>query len=61
MSDTHTTEPVLKIEGLSIAYEPGRYAVKDVSADSQAQQHHCHHGPLRMRQEHPAQGHEQDA
>lgn len=32
MSDTHTTEPVLKIEGLSIAYEPGRYAVKDVSA-----------------------------
>lgn len=33
MSDTQSIEPVLKIEGLSIAYEPGRYAVKDVSAD----------------------------
>jgi len=33
MSDTQNSEPVIKIEKLSIAYEPGRYAVNDVSAD----------------------------
>lgn len=32
MSETLYTEPILKIENLSISYEPGRYAVKDVSA-----------------------------
>jgi len=32
MSDTQNSEPVLKIENLSIAYEPGRYAVSNVSA-----------------------------
>ncbi|HUW91721.1 MAG TPA: phosphate ABC transporter ATP-binding protein [Bacteroidales bacterium] len=32
MSDTQSSEPILQIEGLSIAYEPGRYAVKEVSA-----------------------------
>jgi len=32
MSDTQTSEPVIKIENLSIAYEPGRYAVSNVSA-----------------------------
>jgi phosphate transport system ATP-binding protein len=33
MSDTQNSEPVIKIENLSIAYEPGRYAVSNVSAD----------------------------
>jgi len=32
MSDTLNSEPVIKIENLFIAYEPGRYAVNDVSA-----------------------------
>ena len=32
MSDTQNSEPVIKIENLFIAYEPGRYAVNDVSA-----------------------------
>ena len=32
MSDTQNSEPVIKIENLSIAYEPGRYAVNDVTA-----------------------------
>ena len=32
MSDIPGSEPILQIEGLSIAYEPGRYAVKEVSA-----------------------------
>jgi len=32
MSDTQNSEPVIKIENLSIAYEPGRYAVSNVSA-----------------------------
>lgn len=32
MSDTQNSEPVIKIENLSIAYEPGRYAVNDVNA-----------------------------
>src|SRR5659263_140002 len=32
MSDTQNSEPVIKIEDLSIAYEPGRYAVSNVSA-----------------------------
>ncbi len=33
MSDTQNSEPVIKIENLSIAYEPGRYAVNNVSAE----------------------------
>ncbi|MGB8356975.1 MAG: ATP-binding cassette domain-containing protein, partial [Bacteroidales bacterium] len=33
MSDTQNSEPVIKIENLFIAYEPGRYAVNNVSAD----------------------------
>jgi len=33
MSDTLNSEPVIKIENLSIAYEAGRYAVNDVTAD----------------------------
>jgi phosphate transport system ATP-binding protein len=33
MSDTQNSQPVIKIENLSIAYEPGRYAVNNVSAD----------------------------
>jgi phosphate transport system ATP-binding protein len=33
MSDIQNSEPVIKIENLSIAYEPGRYAVNNVSAD----------------------------
>jgi phosphate transport system ATP-binding protein len=32
MSDTPSSKPVLQIEGISISYEPGRYAVKEVSA-----------------------------
>ncbi len=32
MSDIQNSEPVIKIENLSIAYEPGRYAVNDVNA-----------------------------
>lgn len=32
MSDTQSSKPVLQIENISISYEPGRYAVKDVSA-----------------------------
>lgn len=32
MSNAANTEPVLKIEGLSIAYEPGRFAVNNVTA-----------------------------
>ncbi len=32
MSDTLNSEPVIKIENLFIAYEPGHYAVNDVSA-----------------------------
>ncbi len=32
MSDTQSSNPVLQIENISISYEPGRYAVKDVSA-----------------------------
>lgn len=32
MSDTQNSEPVIKIENLSVAYEPGRYAVNDVNA-----------------------------
>ncbi len=32
MSDTLNSEPVIKIENLFIAYEPGLYAVNDVSA-----------------------------
>lgn len=32
MSDINSSEHILNIEGLSISYEPGRYAVKDVSA-----------------------------
>jgi len=32
MSDTLNSEPVIKIENLSIAYEAGRYAVNDVTA-----------------------------
>ncbi len=32
MSDTQNSEPVIKIENLFIAYEPGRYAVNNVSA-----------------------------
>jgi phosphate transport system ATP-binding protein len=33
MSDIQNSDPVIKIENLSIAYEPGRYAVDNVSAD----------------------------
>jgi len=33
MSDTQNSEPVIKIQNLFIAYEPGRYAVNDVTAD----------------------------
>jgi phosphate transport system ATP-binding protein len=32
MSESQNSEPVIKIENLSIAYEPGRYAVNDVTA-----------------------------
>jgi phosphate transport system ATP-binding protein len=32
MSDTQSSNPVLQIENISISYDPGRYAVKDVSA-----------------------------
>jgi len=32
MSDTQSSNPVLQIENISISYEPGRYAVKEVSA-----------------------------
>lgn len=32
MSDTQSSKPVLQIEDISISYEPGRYAVKEVSA-----------------------------
>jgi phosphate transport system ATP-binding protein len=32
MSDTQNSESVIRIENLFIAYEPGRYAVNDVSA-----------------------------
>ncbi len=32
MSDTQSSNPVLQIEDISISYEPGRYAVKEVSA-----------------------------
>jgi len=33
MSDIINSEPIINIDKLSISYEPGRYAVKDVSAD----------------------------
>lgn len=32
MSDIQSSNPVLQIENISISYEPGRYAVKEVSA-----------------------------
>jgi phosphate transport system ATP-binding protein len=32
MNDTLNSDNILQIEGLSISYEPGRYAVKEVSA-----------------------------
>jgi len=32
MSETNSSEPILKIENLSISYEAGRYAVKEVTA-----------------------------
>jgi len=32
MIDTQSSKPVLQIEDISISYEPGRYAVKEVSA-----------------------------
>ena len=32
MSDNQHSEPVIKIENLSIAYDPGRFAVNDVTA-----------------------------
>src|SRR5512139_1423903 len=32
MSDNQNSEPVIKIENLSIAYDPGRNAVNDVTA-----------------------------
>jgi phosphate transport system ATP-binding protein len=32
MNDTQSSNPVLQIEDISISYEPGRYAVKEVSA-----------------------------